>query len=134
MKLGLWVFIALGFGIISPSADAATLGEAVDNTQLAWTTGGNANWFGQTSVYHDDGDAARSGYISHSQQTYIQTTVTGAGILTFYWKVSSEVKFDYLRFYIDGNEQSTKISGTVDWTKMSYSILSGTRFIQKMCQ
>ena len=34
------------------SAQAITLGEAVDNTALTWTTGGDADWFGQTSVYY----------------------------------------------------------------------------------
>ncbi len=123
--LGLWVFIALGFGVISPNADADTgLGEAVDNTQLVWTTGGSANWFDQSSFYYYDVDAARTGYITAGQQTYIQSTVTCSGTFAFYWKVSSENGCDHLRFYIDGNEQNA-ISGAVDWTKMSYFIPAG---------
>ncbi|MFH1098057.1 MAG: right-handed parallel beta-helix repeat-containing protein, partial [Candidatus Desantisbacteria bacterium] len=133
-KVGLimWfvVFAAIGVGVVSSNnAEANTLGEAVDNTQFVWTTGGNANWFAQTSAYYYDGDAARSGAIGDSQQTYIQATVTGAGALTFYWKVSSESGYDYLRFYIDGNNKGT-ISGTVDWTKMSYFIPSGTHTLK----
>jgi len=104
--------------------DVLTLGDAVDNTSLSWSTGGNANWFFQSSVYYYGGDAAQSGDIADSQSSYIQTTVTGPGTLKFYWKVSSEANCDYLRFYIDTTEQD-KISGTVDWAQKSYSIPSG---------
>ena len=40
--------------------------------------------------------------------------------------VYSEAAHDYLRFYIDGAEQSGKISGDVDWQKKTYFIGSGS--------
>ncbi|MGB9635645.1 MAG: hypothetical protein ACPL1Y_00120, partial [Thermoplasmata archaeon] len=104
-------------------------GEAVDNTQLTWTTGGNANWYGQTATYYSGGDAAQSGVITHNEVSYVQTTVTGPGTLKFYWKVSSEKNYDFLIFYIDGTEQ-TKISGEVGWEQKTYTIASGTHTLQ----
>lgn len=106
-----------------------TIGEAVDNTSLTWTTGGNANWFGQTTVSYYGGDAAQRGAITHSQNTWVEATVTGPGTLTFYWKVSSEANYDFLRFYIDGVEQ-TRISGTVDWQLKTYSITAGSHTLR----
>lgn len=82
------------------NAQTITLGEAVDNVSLTWTTGGDADWFGQTSVYYYDGDAAQSGDIASGQSSWIQTTVTGPGILSFYWKVSSSWARSDLEFYI----------------------------------
>jgi len=108
---------------------AEALGEAVDNTALAWTTGGDANWFGQTSIYYYDEDAAQSGAITHSQSTWLKTTVTGPGTVGFYWKVSSESGYDFLKFYIDGVNQ-TQISGSVDWQQKSYSLSSGTHNLE----
>ncbi len=61
-----------------------SLPEAVDKTDITITTGGNANWFGQNNTYYYGGDAAQSGVITHNQNTYMQTTVTGPGTLTFY--------------------------------------------------
>ncbi|MEW6557182.1 MAG: carboxypeptidase regulatory-like domain-containing protein [Elusimicrobiota bacterium] len=113
-----------------PGADVSVnLGEALDNTALTWTTGGSANWFGQSTTYYYDNDAVESGKITHNQTTYIQTSVTGPGTLTFYWKVSSQAYDwwgggDLLTFYIDDVEK-TYISGAVDWTQLSYSISSG---------
>lgn len=115
--------------VFPPSAGPG-LGEAVDNTSLTWTTGGNAVWFGQTATTHHGGDAAQSGAITHNQTSRIETTVTGPGTLTFYWKVSSEANYDYLRFYIDGAEQPGGISGTVDWQQKTYSIASGNHTLK----
>jgi alpha-tubulin suppressor-like RCC1 family protein len=99
------------------------LATALDNS-LTWQTGGNGTWTGQTVDSYDGTDAVRSGVIGNGQESYIQTTVTGAGTISFWWKVSSEVNYDYLRFYIDGVEQA-KISGQTDWAQRSFTI-SGT--------
>ena len=116
---------------VTPSA----LGEAVDNTSLTWTTGGDpTEWFPQTTTFYYGGDAAQSGDITHSKSTWLQTTVTGPGMLTFYWKVSSQAESswvygDRLRFYVNGIEQ-THISGSVDWEQKSYSLTSGTHTLE----
>jgi len=52
-----------------------SLGEAVDNLTLPWSSGGNAYWYGQTVDSYYGGDAARSDTISDNQNTWIQTTV-----------------------------------------------------------
>ncbi|KPK37269.1 MAG: hypothetical protein AMJ65_14985 [Phycisphaerae bacterium SG8_4] len=97
-----------------------SLPEALD-TNLHFTTGGAADWIGQTATYYHDGDAAQSGDITHEQQSLLQTTVGGAGTVSFYWKVSSETLCDFLVFYIDGSVQD-RISGSVDWRRMTYEI------------
>jgi hypothetical protein len=96
------------------------LSEALD-TDLSFTTDGDADWFSQTTIAYFDGDAAQSGEILDEQESLIQTTVDGAGTLSFYWKVSSEVGYDYLEFYIDGVLQD-RISGSVDWHQMTYAV------------
>jgi hypothetical protein len=59
----------------------------------------------------------------------MQTTVSGTGVVSFYWKVSSESDYDYLEFYIDGSLQD-RISGTVDWQQMTYTLLSGSHTLE----
>ena len=122
------------------SSDAAfsilaqpTLADALETSGLTWTNSGNANWFYQTSTTHDGADAAQSGAIADNQSSSMETTVTGAGTLTFWWKVSSETNYDYLRFYLDGTEQTgslAKISGTVDWIQKTVSIPSGNHTVK----
>jgi len=74
---------------------------------------------------------AKSGTITASGSTTMQTTriLTAAGTLSFYYKVSSESGYDYLKFYIDGTQQATW-SGTVDWTQATYALSAGTRVLK----
>jgi hypothetical protein len=103
-----------------PPSDA--LSKAMDTT-LSFTTGGGADWLSQTTAFYYDEDAAESGDISDDQESWMQTIVSGAGTVSFYWKVSSEGGYDYLEFYIDGVLQG-RISGSVDWHQMKYAIPS----------
>ena len=66
------------------------LPQALDVEGLAWQSGGSTVWYGQTEVTHDGVDAASSGSITNEQESWVQTTVMGPGVLRFWWKVSSE--------------------------------------------
>jgi hypothetical protein len=99
---------------------ADSLSEALDTTS-SFTTDGSADWFSQTAISYYDGDAAQSGDISHNQESFMQTTVSGAGTVSFYWKASTEGGYDFLEFSIDGELQN-QISGEVDWEQMTYTI------------
>ena len=111
------------------TATGPTLGDAVEAAQWPWTTGGDADWTNQTATTHDGVDAAVSGTITHNGESWMQTTVTGPGTLTFWWRVSSETNYDYLRFLIDDVTQSGGISGTVAWQQKTYSIATGTHVL-----
>ncbi len=109
-----------------------TLADALDNT-LTWTTGVDAEWYGQSTTTHDFIDAAQSGTIGNLETSYLQTTVSGPGTLTFWWKVSSEEDYDYLSFYIDGVLQEGQISGwnpAPAWAQKTYSISTGSHTLK----
>jgi len=105
----------------APPLPADPLSEALD-TALSFTTGGSADWFSQTTTTRYDGDAAQSGDISHSQDSWIQTTVSGTGTVKFYWMISSEEDFDFLEFYIDGSLQEESSGLEDDWERQTYTI------------
>ncbi|MCX6873928.1 MAG: M6 family metalloprotease domain-containing protein, partial [Verrucomicrobia bacterium] len=113
-------------------APVLTLADALDTTDETWTTGGNSNWTAQTATSHDGQDAAKSGVLGNSQLGYLETTITGPGSLSFWWSVSSESGYDYLRFTVDGVEPSgiAGISGTVAWQQRSVSIASGSHTLR----
>jgi len=109
-------------------SEFGTLCGGVDNCGLTWTTGGDADWFEQTNTVYYDGDALQSGAIGDSQSSYIQTTVTGPGLLGFWWNVSSATK-DQLKFYIDDVLQSS-ISITSYWRQETYTVPVGTHTLR----
>jgi hypothetical protein len=93
-------------------ARSATLGEALDNPSLNWQTGGPVPWIAQTAESHDGSDAAQSGLIADLEESWVTTTVSGPGPLSFWWKVSSELDYDEFHFLIDDVDQAN-ISGTI---------------------
>ena len=115
-----------------PLADVETYNQAVqfssfslalNTTNLTWVTGGDLPWFTESTVTLD-GLAAQSGSITDSQSSYLETTVSADGQLSFNWKVSSEGGYDFLTFYINGNEQDA-ISGDADWNQETYPVTAG---------
>ena len=90
-------------------------------------TEGTNIWQLETGTTHDGVDSARSPSIKNNQTGYFETEVTapaGGETVTFWWKVSSEEGFDFLRFLADG-ALVEEISGEEDWTLVSYSIPAG---------
>jgi hypothetical protein len=48
--------------------------------------------------------------------------------LSFWWKVSSETNYDFLRFYINGSLKAN-ISGEVDWQQQSFALPAGKQTV-----
>jgi hypothetical protein len=92
-----------------------------------FTQTGNAAWSTQTSTVYAGTSAARSGSIGNSQSTGMQLTLSfeAAGQISFWHRVSSESGFDFLRFYIDGVQQS-QWSGSTSWAQASYPVSAGS--------
>ena len=109
------------FTVMSPSAPPDPLGAALDNTALAFGTDGNASWFVQSDEFHSGRSAARSGAIVHGEETCLTTTVSGAGTLSFWWKVSSEQGYDKLAVSVDGTAIAN-ISGERGWVQKTISV------------
>ena len=105
------------------------LAQALDTSGLTWTTGGSIPWFGQVTTTHDGIDAARSGFMTDGQESWIETTVTGPGTLSFWWKVSSSGEPDRLDFRLDGFI-SSQISGNVDWGQQSVAVPGGSHTLR----
>lgn len=129
------VVVANGYGTPVTSSSAALtvttipLPVAVDYAGPSWNASGNAQWFGQVSVTHDGTDAAQSGWMTNNQQGYLDTTLAGPGTLSFWWKVSSETNYDYLKFFVNG-VLKTNISGEVDWQQQTFSLPAGSQTLR----
>ena len=92
---------------------------------FGWTMG-TYPWTIDTSTYHSGNYAARSGSITHSQSSTMEIIriLSSAGTLSFWYKISSEANYDFLKFSVDGIVQGSW-SGTVDWTQVSFTIPAG---------
>jgi PKD repeat protein len=70
--------------------------------------------------------ASRSSDINDNQTStmFIDYSVASGGEFSFWYKVSSEENYDFLRFYINDNEVATW-AGEVDWTQASFDLEAG---------
>jgi len=94
---------------------------------LPWVTSGNGPWSVKTTTKHSGTYAAEAPVsIVDNQSATLQVTQNcAAGNITFWYSVSSEANYDFLRFYVDGVQKGAW-SGTVPWTQASFAVSAGT--------
>jgi hypothetical protein len=124
-KTNIWLVMDSHKSVIA--SFGLSLPVALDNTNLAWTTGADAPWFGQTDISEDGLGSAQSGFIGGGQQSWLQTVANlGQPMqLSFYWLVSSQPP-DGLSFSIDGTNVAT-LSGTpAAWQQIQTNLTTGS--------
>ncbi len=100
--------------------------------QFEWTFGGNANWgITDGANVYEGVYSAKSGDINDNQTSTLQLLVnaTTESPVSFYYKVSSEGGYDYLKFYIDGTLMG-QWAGEVAWTLAEYTCPAGEHTIK----
>ncbi|PKN72679.1 MAG: hypothetical protein CVU50_05940 [Candidatus Cloacimonetes bacterium HGW-Cloacimonetes-3] len=91
----------------------------VNNSLIPWTI--------QTAELYTGSYAAKSGAPGASSSSILSLPleISSSGSISFYYKVSSESNYDYLRFYID-DVQMGEWSGERGWSAASYPVSSGS--------
>ncbi len=121
-------------GSFSVLADPwASLGVALDNTNIRWRSDGTAPWFSQTAITNDGVDAARSGALPNDSNRHMSrffTTLEGPGTLTYRHRVSSEAGYDFLYFRLNGSVIGARISGEVAWEMRTVSLPAGMNAVE----
>ncbi len=91
-------------------------------------TSGSALWAVQGSTVHTGAYAAQSGAITDNGETSLSVVlnVTSPGDVSFWYKVSSEARWDILDFRIDGSLQKWDgYSGEINWTQEKFPVTAG---------
>lgn len=96
----------------------------------------SSNWQGDYEESIDGEGSMRSGKISHSQESWIETTIKGPARISFYWKSSTEEYhnevFDYAFLSVNGEKKGNlnnfelhgiSIGGKKEWEKVVYDVL-----------
>lgn len=108
----------------------AGVAAALDVEDLTFRADGDAGWYVQGEAVKVGKEALRSGKITRNQSTWIETTVDGAGLLSFWYKISSEQTYDKLTVTVDGTAVGS-FSGEVDWTRFELEIAeAGTHAVR----
>ena len=90
-----------------------------------WHMSGSASWVTTDEEPHTGEYCAKSGVITHNQQSGMSIILTTpATEISFFKKVSSENNYDKLHFYIDGEDQN-EWSGSKPWSEERYRVSAG---------
>lgn len=111
-----------------------TLDDALNAPYLTFTTSAEAPWFAQTTTtFSTEPAAAQSGAIGHRQSSWLETTVNGAGLFSFWWKTSCEDdiydEWDYVSVSVDGQEQA-RLDGESSWQSVVLQLAEGVHTIR----
>jgi hypothetical protein len=103
------------------------IGDTLGAPDQAFVTGGDLPFVRVTDTTAPNGEAMKSGAITHNQQSTLTTTVTGPGTISFQWRTSCEedpdgwYEWDHAEFLVDGNIVA-KLDGIMVWQTVSQSI------------
>jgi len=112
-----------------------TLADALDVPLWTITNDADAPWTIDMDETHGSKASVRSGMIGCEEETSITAEVTGAGTLSFWWKVSCEdspdedYPWDYLTCIVDGVE-GDYIDGESGWLQQTITLGAGSHTIQ----
>lgn len=110
----------------------AQLGVALNATNLTWSTsgtGGASGWFAQSGTTHDGVSAAASGVVATtSQSSTLQTSVTGPGTLTFWWR--SDSLYTQLSFVVGTTTQAIIYAAGPTWRQQTIYLGSGAQTLK----
>ncbi len=101
---------------------------AAVNSSLNFTSSGASTWEIDQGDWFTGGRAARSGSITHNEESWLETIVEGPGCITFAWKVSSENDYDWLEFHVNST-RIERISGEVDWAYFQHTLEENATYI-----
>jgi hypothetical protein len=96
-----------------------------------WNFQGDADWFVTDFDSQHGSFSMRSGEIPHSSTSSISISFDNEvpGMVSFYKKVSSEMGYDYLGFYIDDIMQE-EWSGITNWSQQTFYVTAGSHTLK----
>ncbi len=101
--------------------------ESGDLSSFEWVNNSTYPWTITTQDPYEGTYAIRSGACGHSANStlYVSYTNTADDTLSFYYKVSSEEGYDFLKFSMD-NTIIDSWSGNIDWSRYALYVSAGT--------
>ena len=76
--------------VLIPGASFADLTSSLDAPDLVFTSPTGSWWWETGGQWVTGSSSAQSGPIGDNDETILETTVTGPGVISFWWKASSE--------------------------------------------
>ena len=116
--------------ITPPNATAVNLSSGTQSPWLNWTTSSDAPWSADTASIYTTTQSIRSAIISGDVSSWVQTVVSGPGILTYCTR--SQATNTQLTFSINDVQKSVQ-NGALGWTTNRLEIPAGQWTLRWTC-
>jgi hypothetical protein len=103
------------------------LADALNTTNLVWTTSGQAPWAATLGASHDGVASAQATIPGYQQQALLETTVTGPGTIAFWWRLGSASASTSYRFRVNGVVRDELLTGAT-WQRKVVYLGEGTAY------
>jgi len=96
-----------------------------------WALSGPVNWTVSDDLAHEGALSAKTGAIGHNQSSTLSLEyyVVDEGPFSFWYRTDSEIAYDTLKFYLDGELAGT-YSGQTDWAQYTTTLFAGLHTFQ----
>lgn len=115
-------------GYVFAVRDPVPLVEALDCDHVDFHSD-DAAWYG-TKDATGSLSYARTKHLGNSSTNRLCAVLTGAGVLSFRWKVSSSRYYDLLEFLVDGTVVGQICGTDGDWAQFNYEIGAGEHVVE----
>ncbi len=108
-------------------------GLAADLPNQTWRTSPALPWYGQSIVTHDGIHAAQSAVTVDdivNTDSWLETTFTGPGTLSFFWKTSCATNGDQLSLLENGVDIIDPLMGITDWVPVVLDLTPGSHTLR----
>lgn len=105
--------------------------ETGDFSHLNWQFDNDLPWLVADTESYAGNYSAESGHIDDDEisSLIVEIETTSDGEISFFYKVSTESRMDFLVFYIDG-EMMERWSGEIDWQNVSFPVNAGQHVLE----
>ena len=129
LKQALSMVVIACIGMASGVQADLALDQALElDAQGVQATSSAPAWSPDIFESNDGEDSAVSPQIVHNGTTKFEISIDGPDTVSFWWKVSSEEGYDFLRLKVDGG-MTRETSGEADWTNEVVTVPAGSHVL-----
>ena len=121
-------------GEVGSCASVEDIAFALENETLTFSTGGNAGWFGQSAHSVHGSDAMQSGNVREGEASWLETTVEGPGLISFWWDAAGDdSNTNFFEFKVDGVRLDSIGATPTNWSARTFYVEPGCHCLRWEC-
>jgi hypothetical protein len=121
--------VSSGDGYVLAAVGRGPLARALSGEGLRWRTSERRPWLAQWQVSTDGQMAGQSAVLLPGEESWVETTVPGPGVVQFWWRTTAGSADDALELTVNGVVVSRR-PGRTDWEQRRVGVPAGSKTVR----